>query len=97
MPPRNLDTVRDRRIEKNQFARLIGDHLRQQRSAKGISQEQLALNCGYYRTYVNKIETGNYSPSLHTIWRLADGLGMNLSEFFRGFDSVPDNGPYTGR
>ncbi len=87
MPPRNLDTVRDRRNEKREFATLIGDHLRKVRQAKGISQEQLALNCGYYRTYVNKIETGNYSPSLHTIWRLADGLDMNLSQFFQNFDS----------
>jgi transcriptional regulator with XRE-family HTH domain len=94
MPPRNLDTVRDRRIEKKEFARLIGNHLRKQRMTKGISQEQLALNCGYYHTYVNKIETGNYSPSLHTIWRLADGLGMSLSEFFRGFDSTPEQGQY---
>lgn len=86
MPPRNLDSVRERRLEKKDFASLLGEHLRKQRVARGMSQENLSLECGFYRTYVNKIETGNYSPSAHTMWRLAHGLGMSLSEFFEGFD-----------
>lgn len=90
MPPRNLDSVRERRVEKKEFALLLGEHLRRKRLSKDISQENLALECGYYRTYVNKIETGNYSPSMHTIWRLSYGLGMSLSEFFKGFDPPQD-------
>lgn len=89
MPPRNLDSVRERRVEKKDFARLLGQHLRRKRLSRDISQENLALECGYYRTYVNKIETGNYSPSMHTMWRLSHGLGMTLSEFFADFE-LPD-------
>ncbi|PJE63018.1 hypothetical protein COU88_01805 [Candidatus Roizmanbacteria bacterium CG10_big_fil_rev_8_21_14_0_10_39_6] len=43
------------------------------------------MNAGYYRTYVNKIEVGDYSPSFHTVWRLAHALGMKLKEFFKNF------------
>jgi transcriptional regulator with XRE-family HTH domain len=74
-----------RRQEKEKFAQEIGQYLRKVRESKKMSQEKLSTTAGYYYTYVNKIEMGKYSPSLHTIWRLADALGMTLSEFFKGF------------
>ena len=64
---------------------MIGKHLKKIREAKGISQEQLSNKAGYYHTYVNKIEQGKYSPSLHTIWRLSNALGLSLSDFFKSF------------
>ena len=78
-------TPAGRRKEKKEFAALIGKHLRKIRGTKNISQEQLSIKAGYYHTYVNKIEQGNYSPSLHTIWRLSHALGMTLTDFFKGF------------
>lgn len=81
---RNQDTPIQRREEKKDFAIEIGKHLRKVRESKNISQERLSINAGYYHTYVNKIEQGKYSPSLHTIWRLAHALGMNLEQFFKG-------------
>jgi transcriptional regulator with XRE-family HTH domain len=85
MIPGELDTTNSRREEKKKFARFFGPYLRKTRESKGISQENLSINAGYYRTYVNKIETGNYSPSLHTVWRLAHALGMSLERFFKDF------------
>ncbi len=80
----DLDT-KQKRKEKQEFAQKIGDHLKNIRAAKGISQEKLSMDAGYYHTYVNKIERGKYSPSLHTIWRLSRKLGLSLSEFFKDF------------
>lgn len=86
MKPRSIyEEPEVRRKEKREFSKIIGEHLRKIREKKGISQERLSREAGYYHTYVNKIEKGNYSPSLHTIWRLAYTLGMSLSEFFRRF------------
>lgn len=85
MKPKELLDSRDRKKEKVEFASKIGKHLRKIRESKNISQENLSMNAGYYRTYVNKIETGKYSPSLHTIWRLANAMELNLSEFFKDF------------
>jgi len=84
--PSTIDNPRDRKAEKDRFGVSFGKHLRKIRSIKGISRENLSLNAGYYRTYVNKIERGYYSPSLHTVWRLSHALGMSLSEFFEEFD-----------
>lgn len=85
MKPRDVDKVIERRREKKEFALKIGKHLRKIRESKGISQESLSLKAGYYRTYVGKIEQGQYSPSLHTIWRLSYTLGLSLSDFFKNF------------
>ncbi len=71
-------TPEERRKEKQEFAKAIGKHLRKIREGKEISQEQLSVKAGYYHTYVNKIEQGKYSPSLHTIWRLTHTLGISL-------------------
>lgn len=81
----NESTPLKRKEEKQEFASAIGKHLRKIREGKNISQEQLSIKAGYYHTYVNKIEMGKYSPSLHTIWRLSHTLGLSLEEFFKGF------------
>ena len=81
----NEATPEKRKEEKQDFASAIGKHLRKIRESKNISQEQLSVKSGYYHTYVNKIEMGKYSPSLHTIWRLSYTLGLSLEEFFKGF------------
>jgi len=83
--PHDLENSKDRRKEKVEFAKSFGPYLRKIRESKSISQENLSMSAGYYRTYVNKIEMGDYSPSLHTVWRLAHALGMGLSEFFKNF------------
>lgn len=85
MQPKDIDKVYERRKEKQQFAIHIGKHLRKIREKKNISQENLSLKAGYYRTYVGKIEQGKYSPSSHTIWRLSHALGLTLTDFFKGF------------
>ena len=85
MKPQDIDTPEQRRAEKQGFAKMIGRHLRKMRLKNGISQENLSLKAGYYRTYVGKIEQGLYSPSLHTVWRLATALGYSLQDFFVDF------------
>lgn len=87
MKPKDIDGSKpeERRKEKQQFAAYIGKHLKKIRESKGVSQEALSNQAGYYHTYVNKIEQGKYSPSLHTIWRLAAALGLGLEKFFSDF------------
>ncbi|QQS44397.1 helix-turn-helix transcriptional regulator [Candidatus Roizmanbacteria bacterium] len=78
-------STEERRQEKQEFAIAFGHHLRKVRESKGISQEKLSIEAGYYHTYVNKIEAGKYSPSLHTVWRLAHTMKMTVSELLKGF------------
>lgn len=70
--------------EKQKFAKYIGKRLREVREKKGISQEQLSEQAGYYRTYVGHIENGKHSPSVHTMWRLAKVLKVDLGDILKG-------------
>ncbi len=85
MKPRDFQRLNSRRKEKLIFAYKLGQHLKRVRQKHGVSQEKLSLDAGYYHTYVNKIENGHYSPSMHTVWRLVHALSITLSDFFRDF------------
>ncbi|MFL0798427.1 MAG: helix-turn-helix domain-containing protein [Cellvibrionaceae bacterium] len=49
----------------------FGQVLRETRTQKGISQEQLALEADIDRSYISKLEQGQYQPSLEKIIALA--------------------------
>lgn len=85
MIPRDFEKLDSRRKEKGIFGYKLGKHLKKVRTEHGISQEKLSMDAGYYHTYVNKIENGKYSPSMHTVWRLVHALGITLSDFFKDF------------
>lgn len=70
--------------EKQKFASHVGKRLRSVREKVGISQEQLSEQAGYYRTYVGHIENGKHSPSVHTMWRLAKVMKVDLGELLKG-------------
>lgn len=75
----------EKNAEKQKFAKYIGKRLREVREKKtNLSQEQLSEQAGYYRTYVGHIENGKHSPSVHTMWRLAKVMKVDLGELLKG-------------
>jgi transcriptional regulator with XRE-family HTH domain len=58
-----------------------GAALRSFRVAKGLSQEALAHDAGLDRTYVAGIERGERNPTLGSMFRIADALRIDLSEW----------------
>lgn len=75
----------EKSAEKQKFAKYIGKRLREVREKKtNLSQEQLSEQAGYYRTYVGHIENGKHSPSVHTMWRLAKVMKVDLGDLLKG-------------
>lgn len=62
----------------------FGQRIRELRTARGLSQEDFAEQCGLDRTYVGGIERGERNLSLRNIKRIAKAFGINLAELFRG-------------
>lgn len=62
-----------------EFAKAI----RRRRIAAGLSQETLAESAGLHPTYIGLIERGERKPTLHAGARIADALGVALSEIIR--------------
>lgn len=58
----------------------FGHVIRELRERAGLSQEELSFRCGRHRTYVSLIERGRNSPTVSTLWMLADALGVRPAE-----------------
>lgn len=64
----------------NQFIlKEFGDRIRQLRQFKGISQEALAGETGFHRTYIGMIERGERNISLTNIAVFARVFNLNIS------------------
>jgi len=61
----------------------VGARVRHEREKRKLSQEELADIAGFYRTYIGHIETGAYSPSMFTLWRIAQALKIDLSKLVK--------------
>lgn len=60
--------------------RAFAAEVRARRDAAHLSQEALAFQCGLNRTFIAKLELGQTSPSLTTLFRLAEGLEASPGE-----------------
>jgi len=71
-------------LVEGDLQRRLGQNLRDQRLAKGLSQEDFADLVGIHRTYVGGLERGERNVTLRTVERLADRLGMDALELLTG-------------
>lgn len=58
----------------------FGQAVRELRVARGLSQEEAALIVSIDRAYFGHIERATKSPTLRTIFKIADALEMKPSE-----------------
>jgi len=58
----------------------FGKTVRALRKQQGISQEILAARCELDRTHMSRLERAVQQPTLTTIFRIADELGILPSE-----------------
>jgi putative transcriptional regulator len=61
----------------------VRNDVRELRTARGLSQRELAAAVGVSRQTVNAIETGRYLPSLPLAIALARFFGVTVEEVFR--------------
>ncbi len=75
---------RPRRDRDAKVAAEFGKRLRRLRLDAGWSQEQMAQAAGVHRTYVGHIERGETSPTLYSIVRFAQALGLEPGDLVNG-------------
>jgi len=60
----------------------FGKRVRELRTERGYSQEELVFRAGVHRTYLGGIERGERNPSLENIAAIAQALSVTLPELF---------------
>lgn len=59
--------------------RRLGEHIRQLRTAKDWTQEDLAGECGLDRSYISGLEVGRRNPTYLNLLRIAKTFGISLA------------------
>lgn len=78
------------------IAKTIGQRIRAQRVALGLSQERLAELSGCHHTYIGQIERGEKNATIESIEKIAKALKVSMSRLFEnlgGEDEEADNIP----
>ncbi|AYO31395.1 XRE family transcriptional regulator [Biomaibacter acetigenes] len=67
----------------------IGERIKNLRLNKNFKATQFAENVGISRVYLNEIERGIKIPTIETLQKICDALGITFSEFFStGEDTI---------
>ncbi len=62
----------------------VGSKLREMREARGLSIRALARKSGLSANALSMIERGRSSPSVSTLYKVADALEVPITDMFRG-------------
>lgn len=69
-------------MEDNDYLKIFAHRVRTLREQQGLSQEKLAERAGLHRTYIGMVERFERNPSLVCIYKIANGLGVHVSQLF---------------
>jgi transcriptional regulator with XRE-family HTH domain len=73
------------------LGRHLGNIIRELRTKNRLTMSELAAQAEISRGMLSKIETGQAATSLDTLARIAQSLGVSLSNLFRNYD-IPEGG-----
>lgn len=63
-------------------ARLVGGRLREARQGRDMTQDDVAREAGLTKSFVSAVERGETSPSIGSLYRLCEVLGVSIAELF---------------
>ena len=66
------------RVALHPALKRLGERIRQLRTAKNWTQEDLAGECGLDRSYVSGLEVGRRNPTYLNLLRIAKTFGVSL-------------------
>ena len=61
---------------------VIGEHIRRLRLKRHVSVRSFAAQTGFSPSFISQLENGQVSPSLGSMQKIAEALGVTLGEFF---------------
>ena len=68
----------------------LGKLIKLRRKELRLSQEELAEAAGLHRTYIGQLEHGEKSPTIRTLFLLANTLKIRPSEMVRNLEGLDE-------
>lgn len=65
-----------------EFRMKFGRRLQELRIMKGLTQEELAEKCDLDRTTIAKIENGDNTTNIYTLYLLCEALQLKMKDIF---------------
>lgn len=73
---------------KKQVLIKLGKNIRSLRLNQGISQEELAFKIDSARNFIGCIERAEKSPTIYTLFRIAQALNVKIEEIVKDIDDI---------
>ena len=67
---------------KSRLSVRFGKCVRELRMELGLSQAEFGERCGFYQTYLSRIENGHANPTLNAMEVIANALGLTIFDLF---------------
>jgi transcriptional regulator with XRE-family HTH domain len=64
------------------MAKTLGERIREIREAKELTQREIAARIQIDDYYISRLENNHINPTLATMQKLADALGVEVRDFF---------------
>ncbi|MBL0422387.1 helix-turn-helix transcriptional regulator [Ramlibacter sp. AW1] len=74
---------------KETLSQRFGRCVRQLRNDAGLSQIEFSERCGFYQTYLSRVENGKANPTLNAMEVIANALGLTIYELWRHVEHMP--------
>ena len=74
--------------ERSRASLTLGRTVRELRTERGLSQEELGFCAGLHRTYVGQIERGEKNLGWENVVKLCSGLNIQLREFAERLEAI---------
>ena len=69
-------------VSKKEILIQFGENVREIRTEKGLSQEELAYKADMHRTYIGMIERAEKNITLLNIQKIANALELKIQDLF---------------
>jgi transcriptional regulator with XRE-family HTH domain len=67
-------------LDEKRFLRQVGERVREQRQARGLSQAELGRLCSLHRTFIGSVERGERNVSILNLRVIARALRVPLTQ-----------------
>lgn len=67
-------------MNEQQLFILIGDKIKELRTRKGITQQDLAARCNFEKSNMSRIESGRTNLTVKTLFSISIALGVKLRD-----------------